>query len=151
MNVDDPYCEEVMELSALPFLSCFFLHSLSPSTCLCHISSLKENYWLLSTCLCFLLTLLCISKYGCRVAEKEGCRWKKKCGSIEVRSLCSSSIFSFLRTPREINSWTELQRLFEVVIYTVLYFWHAKTLTGSANNAVTLQLALTCHSQIYLK
>ena len=54
MNVDDPYCVEVMELSAVPFLSCSF----SPLTFPFHSSlphfelrKLGGSYLLLTICL----------------------------------------------------------------------------------------------------
>lgn len=75
-DVDDPYCVEVMELSAVPFLSGSLTYSLQSS--LPHFELRKPRGRLFAVnhmpAIPSYLLWLCFCKYGCQIEEKDGGR-----------------------------------------------------------------------------
>lgn len=91
MNVDDPYCEEVMELSAAPFLSGSFsllavsFHSSLPLSELRKARGRVFGARHISATSSYLLQLYFFLKWTCRVGEGGG-RWQKEL--FEERRSC---------------------------------------------------------------
>lgn len=81
MNVDDPHCEEVMELSAVPFLCVSFTHCLLLLilAAVWAYKSPEQEYLVLTTCLLSNLHT-CLK---CGVEEKDRGRWQKELGLLK--------------------------------------------------------------------
>lgn len=125
MNVDDSYCEEVMELSASPFLSCSFSSlTVSFHSSLPHFKLRKSGGRLSAVnhmpAITSYVLELCFCEYGCRVEEEEdgGRRQKERRSCTEPVEITSSFLkhfmcrilvyLSFLKTVTETNCRTEL-------------------------------------------